>query len=128
MIKCVAVVIGHQVSPSFSQEIPGGQVHEFQVLGPHQQPRMYKLKLGDEAIQAPMALFFPQLFGIVGERLVFSPEHHYEASEDLLGDRHFLEVSSLKKIFRQCHGMQITLSKNVLTSTVNETKKNEVFM
>ena len=39
-----------------------------------------------------MAMFFPQLFGIVGERLVFSPEHQYEASEDLLGDRHILEV------------------------------------
>ena len=36
------------------QDIIGGQVHEFQVHRPFKTPRSYQLKIGDEAIEAPM--------------------------------------------------------------------------
>ena len=37
-----------------SQDIVGGQVHEFQVHRPYETPRSFQLKIGDEAIEAPM--------------------------------------------------------------------------
>lgn len=37
-----------------TQDIVGGQVHEFQVHRPFDTPRSYQLKIGDEAIEAPM--------------------------------------------------------------------------
>lgn len=37
-------------------------------------------------------MFFPQLFGIVGERLVYTKDHQYDDPEDLCDDRYLLEV------------------------------------
>ena len=37
-------------------------------------------------------MFFPQLFGIVGEKLVFTKDHQYDDPEDLYDDRYLLEV------------------------------------
>ena len=36
------------------QDIVGGQVHEFQVHHPDEAPLSYNLKIGNEAMQAPM--------------------------------------------------------------------------
>ena len=36
------------------QDIPAGQIHEFQVHRPGVRPLLYELKLGDEVMQAPM--------------------------------------------------------------------------
>lgn len=40
-------------------------------------------------------MFFPQLFGIVGEKLVFTKDHQYDDPEDLYDDRYLLEVRKL---------------------------------
>ena len=40
-------------------------------------------------------MFFPQLFGIVGEKLVFTKDHQYDDPEDLCDDRYLLEVRKL---------------------------------
>ncbi|XP_048575852.1 actin-related protein 8 isoform X1 [Nematostella vectensis] len=74
-----------------SQEIVGGRVHEFQVHHPRRAPIAYNLKIGDEAMQAPMAMFFPQLFGIVGQQLLFTADPAYDDPEDLLDDRYLLD-------------------------------------
>ncbi|KAK3728625.1 hypothetical protein QZH41_011698, partial [Actinostola sp. cb2023] len=74
-----------------SQDIVGGQVHEFQVHHPNQAPLSYNLKIGNEAMQAPMAMFFPQLFGIIGQQLVVTADPPYDDPEDLLDDRYLLE-------------------------------------
>lgn len=37
-----------------SKDIPSGQIHEFQVHRQNEKPHLYELKLGDEAMQAPM--------------------------------------------------------------------------
>lgn len=41
---------------AFFKDIPSGQVHEFQVHRQGEKPRLYELKLGDEAMQAPMVI------------------------------------------------------------------------
>ncbi|XP_028395260.1 actin-related protein 8-like [Dendronephthya gigantea] len=74
-----------------NQEIPAGQIHEFQVHRPGVKPLLYELKLGDEVMQAPMAMFYPQLFGIVGEILVKKPSLQYDDPEDLFDDKQLLE-------------------------------------
>ena len=37
-------------------------------------------------------MFFPQLFGIVGEKLVYTKDHQCDDPEDLYDDRYLLEV------------------------------------
>ena len=37
-------------------------------------------------------MFFPQLFGIVGEKLVYTKDSQYDDPEDLCDDRYLLEV------------------------------------
>jgi len=43
-------------------------------------------------ILCSQGMFFPQLFGIVGEKLVFTRDHQYDDPEDLYDDRYLLEV------------------------------------
>ncbi|XP_066935887.1 actin-related protein 8-like [Clytia hemisphaerica] len=75
-----------------SMDIPSGHVHEFQVMRPDQPTMMYKIRLGDEPILAPSAMFVPDLFGIVNERLIETfPEVQDHDSEDLTDDRYLLE-------------------------------------
>ncbi|XP_074639693.1 actin-related protein 8-like isoform X1 [Acropora palmata] len=88
------VLLLHELKVTFchlSEDIVGGQVHEFQVHRPFQTPRSYQLKIGDEALEAPMGMFFPQLFGIVGEKLVCTKDREYDDPEDLYDDRYLLE-------------------------------------
>lgn len=88
------VLLLHELKETFchlSEDIVGGQVHEFQVHRPFQTPRSYQLKIGDEALEAPMGMFFPQLFGIVGEKLVCTKDREYDDPEDLYDDRYLLE-------------------------------------
>ncbi|XP_031567507.1 actin-related protein 8-like [Actinia tenebrosa] len=100
-----------------SQDIVGGRVHEFQVHHPNQAPLSYNLKIGNEAIQAPMAMFFPQLFGIVGKRLVFTSDPPYDDPEDLLDDRYLLESQ---------RGDQSSKKGGAGTDTANEADQAEV--
>jgi len=44
-------------------------------------------------------MFFPQLFGIVGQQLISTIEQSYDDPEDLLDDRYLLEVSCLMVLF-----------------------------
>ena len=37
-------------------------------------------------------MFFPQLFGVVGEKLVYTKDSQYDDPEDLCDDRYLLEV------------------------------------
>ena len=37
-------------------------------------------------------MFFPQLFGILGEKLVYTIERQYDDPEDLFDDKYLLEV------------------------------------
>ena len=128
------------------QDIPAGQIHEFQVHRPGEKPQLYELKLGDEVMQAPMvnlcsepsrgditsrgnttsrnirhaknsrgisvyafqlqAMFYPQLFGIVGEILVSTPNLQYDDPEDLLDDKQLLEVVGVQNIYTSKMGFK----------------------
>eukprot|EP00112_Aurelia_sp_Birch-Aquarium-sp1_P000617 Seg1058.8 transcript_id=Seg1058.8/GoldUCD/mRNA.D3Y31 product="Actin-related protein 8" protein_id=Seg1058.8/GoldUCD/D3Y31 len=76
-----------------SLDIPVGHVHEFQVYRPQESGLLYQLKLGDEPLQAPIALFIPQLFGIVGQKIFMCNADMIEHDpEDLFDDKYLLEV------------------------------------
>lgn len=79
-----------------SLDIPSGHVHEFQVVQPDKKARLYKIKLGDEPLLAPIALFVPDLFGLIDEELIETfPEHLPHDTEDLMDDRYLLERRDL---------------------------------
>lgn len=45
-------------------------------------------------------MFYPQLFGIIGEVLVSAPSLHYDDAEDLFDDKQLLEVR--KTVYVSC--------------------------
>nr|XP_057941443.1 actin-related protein 8 [Doryrhamphus excisus] len=51
------------------QDISGLQDHEFQTRFPDAPALLYQVRLGDEKLQAPMGLFYPSTFGIVGQKM-----------------------------------------------------------
>ena len=56
----------------------------------------YILNLGFKSRPSTLqAMFYPQLFGIVGEILVTTPALQYDDPEDLLDDKQLLEVMLL---------------------------------
>lgn len=76
-----------------SLEIPVGHIHEFQVYRPQESGLLYQLKLGDEPLQAPIALFLPQVLGIIEQKLaVCNSDQCEHDSEDLLDDKYLLEL------------------------------------
>ena len=52
-------------------------------------------------------MFFPQLFGIVGEKLVYTKDHQYDDPEDLCDDRYLLEVRTSPSYALVKSGIQI---------------------
>ena len=75
-----------------SLNIPPGQVHEFQVMRPGEKTLLYKLRLGDEPLLAPITMFIPDFFGIMDENLIETfPENQEHEVEDLMDDRYLLE-------------------------------------
>jgi len=95
------VALLHELKETFchlSLDIPSGKIHEFQVMQPDSEESfIYKLKLGDEPILAPIALFVPDLFGIVGEELIETfPECQVHDKEDILDDRYLLEKKDME--------------------------------
>lgn len=118
------VLLLHELKETFchlSQDIVGGQVHEFQVHRPFETPRSYQLKIGDEAIEAPMGMFFPQLFGIVGENLVYTKDSQYDDPEDLCDDKYLLESQrGQDQSSKQSSGSKIGPS----TETVPDAEQN----
>ncbi|XP_061526928.1 actin-related protein 8 isoform X1 [Phycodurus eques] len=51
------------------QDISGLQDHEFQTRFPDSPAFLFQVRLGDEKLQAPMGLFYPSTFGIVGQKM-----------------------------------------------------------
>ncbi|XP_067268978.1 actin-related protein 8 isoform X2 [Pseudorasbora parva] len=85
-------VLLHQLKESFchlDQDISGLQDHEFRTRFPDSPVLLYQLRLGDEKLQAPMALFYPAAFGIVGQKMV-SLLHRSQGDAEDPHDEHFL--------------------------------------
>ncbi|KAJ8265187.1 hypothetical protein COCON_G00142860 [Conger conger] len=71
------------------QDISGLQEHEFRTRFPDSPALLYQLRLGDEKLQAPMALFYPATFGIVGQKMT-ALQHRSQGDPEDPHDEHYL--------------------------------------
>ncbi|XP_032825583.1 actin-related protein 8 [Petromyzon marinus] len=78
------------------QDISGFQDHEFQVRQPDSVALLYQFKLGDEKLQAPMSMFYPAVFGIVGQRMTLTQQRSQGDPEDPY-DEHYLLATQSKQ-------------------------------
>ncbi|XP_054834793.1 actin-related protein 8 [Eublepharis macularius] len=78
------------------QDLSGLQDHEFQVRHPDSPALLYQLRLGDEKLQAPMALFYPATFGIVGQKMTSLQQRSQGDPEDP-HDEHYLLATQSKQ-------------------------------
>uniref|UniRef100_A0A8C5DEN6 Actin-related protein 8 n=1 Tax=Gouania willdenowi TaxID=441366 RepID=A0A8C5DEN6_GOUWI len=78
------------------QDISGLQDHEFQTRFPEAPSLLYQVRLGDEKLQAPMALFYPSTFGIVGQKMTSLPYRSHGDSMDP-HDEHYLLATQSKQ-------------------------------
>ncbi|XP_030640691.1 actin-related protein 8 [Chanos chanos] len=78
------------------QDICGLQDHEFRTRFPESPALLYQLRLGDEKLQAPMALFYPATFGILGQKLI-SLQHRCQGDPEDPHDEHYLLTTQSKQ-------------------------------
>ncbi|CAI9549438.1 unnamed protein product [Staurois parvus] len=78
------------------QDICGLQDHEFQVRRPDAPALLYQLRLGDEKLQAPMALFYPATFGISGQKMTCL-QHRSPGDPEDPHDEHYLVATQSKQ-------------------------------
>ncbi|XP_029456757.1 actin-related protein 8 isoform X1 [Rhinatrema bivittatum] len=78
------------------QDISGLKDHEFQIRRPDAPALLYQLRLGDEKLQAPMALFYPATFGIMGQKMTSLQVRSQGGSEDP-HDEHYLLATQSKQ-------------------------------
>uniref|UniRef100_A0A673AEB7 Actin related protein 8 n=1 Tax=Sphaeramia orbicularis TaxID=375764 RepID=A0A673AEB7_9TELE len=79
-----------------NQDISGLQDHEFQTRFPEGPALLYQIRLGDEKLQAPMGLFYPTTFGIVGQKMTLLQYRSQGDSEDP-HDEHYLLATQSKQ-------------------------------
>ncbi|XP_062248080.1 actin-related protein 8 [Platichthys flesus] len=79
-----------------NQDISGLQDHEFQTRFPEAPTLLYQVRLGDEKLQAPMGLFYPATFGIVGQKMSSLQYRSPGDSEDP-HDEHYLLATQSKQ-------------------------------
>ncbi|XP_053480700.1 actin-related protein 8 isoform X3 [Ictalurus furcatus] len=78
------------------QDICGLQDHEFRTRFPESPVILYQLRLGDEKLQAPMALFYPAAFGIVGQKMT-TLQHRSQGDPEDPHDEHYLLSTQSKQ-------------------------------
>ncbi|XP_008980067.1 actin-related protein 8 [Callithrix jacchus] len=78
------------------QDISGLQDHEFQIRHPDCPALLYQFRLGDEKLQAPMALFYPATFGIVGQKMT-TLQHRSQGDPEDPHDEHYLLATQSKQ-------------------------------
>ncbi|XP_077998073.1 actin-related protein 8-like [Glandiceps talaboti] len=76
------------------QDICGAQLHEFHIRQPHKPTVLYQIKLGDEGLQAPMAIFYPQTFGLAGKFLINTQQRNQGNPEDPHDETYLLQTQS----------------------------------
>ncbi|XP_029362964.1 actin-related protein 8 [Echeneis naucrates] len=78
------------------QDISGLQDHEFQTRFPEAPALLYQVRLGDEKLQAPMGLFYPTTFGIVGQKMT-SLQYRSQGDSEDPHDEHYLLATQSKQ-------------------------------
>jgi actin-related protein 8 len=69
----------------------GIKVHDFQVIRPDRPTKSYTVKLADQTIYPPMAMFYPKAFQLPGEFLMSWQQGQDPDFEDYLDESHWLE-------------------------------------
>ncbi|XP_068195966.1 actin-related protein 8 [Antennarius striatus] len=78
------------------QDISGLQDHEFQTRFPEAPALLYQVRLGDEKLKAPMGLFYPTTFGIVGQKMT-SLQYRSQGDSEDPHDEHYLLATQSKQ-------------------------------
>ncbi|XP_067383309.1 actin-related protein 8 isoform X3 [Channa argus] len=78
------------------KDISGLQDHEFQTRFPEAPALLYQVRLGDEKLQAPMGLFYPTTFGIVGQKMT-SLQYRSQGDSEDPHDEHYLLATQSKQ-------------------------------
>ncbi|KAL6119946.1 actr8 [Pungitius sinensis] len=79
-----------------NQDISGLKDHEFQIRLPEAPALLYQVRLGDEKLQAPMGLFYPTTFGIVGQKMT-SLQYRSQGDSEDPHDEHYLMATQSKQ-------------------------------
>ncbi|XP_078580399.1 actin-related protein 8-like isoform X2 [Branchiostoma floridae x Branchiostoma japonicum] len=82
---------------STSQDMFGARCQDVHVQRPDTFSRRYQVRLGEETIQAPMGLFYPQLFGLVATSLVHTQLRNQGDPEDIHDEHYLLQTQSTQQ-------------------------------
>ncbi|XP_038866911.1 actin-related protein 8 isoform X2 [Salvelinus namaycush] len=88
-VDCILLQQLKETFCHLDQDISGLQDHEFRTRFPESPALLYQVRLGDEKLQAPMALFYPTTFGIVGQKMT-SLQHRSQGDPEDPHDEHYL--------------------------------------
>ncbi|XP_078660882.1 actin-related protein 8-like isoform X7 [Branchiostoma floridae x Branchiostoma belcheri] len=75
----------------------GARLQDVHVQRPDTFSRRYQIRVGEETIQAPMGLFYPQLFGLVGGSLVHTQLRNQGDPEDIHDEHYLLQTQSTQQ-------------------------------
>ncbi|XP_066300577.1 actin-related protein 8-like isoform X4 [Branchiostoma lanceolatum] len=80
-----------------NRDMFGARCQDVHVQRPDTFTRRYQVRLGEETIQAPMGLFHPQLFGLVGSSLVHTQLRNQGDPEDVHDEHYLLQTQSTQQ-------------------------------
>uniref|UniRef100_A0A7N6AJ07 Actin-related protein 8 n=1 Tax=Anabas testudineus TaxID=64144 RepID=A0A7N6AJ07_ANATE len=92
-----------------NQDISGLQDHEFQTRFPEAPALLYQVRLGDEKLQAPMGLFYPTTFGVVGQKMTSLQYRSQGDPEDPHNEHYLLATQSKQDQVTHSHREMHTL-------------------
>ncbi|XP_072277039.1 actin-related protein 8 [Pyxicephalus adspersus] len=96
ILDCLLLQQLKETFTHLDQDICGLQDHEFQVRRPDSPALLYQMRLGDEKLQAPMALFYPGTFGIFGQKMTCL-QHRSQGDPEDPHDEHYLVATQSKQ-------------------------------
>lgn len=96
LLDCLLLQQLKETFTHLDQDICGLQDHEFQVRRPDAPAFLYQMRLGDEKLQAPMALFYPATFGIFGQKMTCL-QHRSPGDPEDPHDEHYLVATQSKQ-------------------------------
>ncbi len=76
------------------QDTHGLSQEHIQIRHPSQNICKYTVQMGDERTLAPLSMFYPDMFGLVGSELVRNPERYYSDSTDPLDEDYLAQTMS----------------------------------
>ncbi|XP_078580404.1 actin-related protein 8-like isoform X2 [Branchiostoma floridae x Branchiostoma japonicum] len=80
-----------------NRDMFGARCQDVHVQRPDTFSRRYQVRLGEETIQAPMGLFYPQLFGLVASSLVHTQLRNQGDPEDIHDEHYLLQTQSTQQ-------------------------------